>query len=173
MSELPSKLSQESSDPLKSIYESASSVRHALAELTNENVHAGRASSPAGLNFAATQAVLARRAEEDSALAAVATHAVAISTAVAVMVETEQVEEVAEGRAVERHVRIMVINDRVREIIPAARRQWFQEPIPLDELQDRDVVGVGVADVASPSEGRHCVGSPHSVKLPSKKRSTV
>ena len=34
--------------------------------------------------------------------------------------EVEEVEEVAERRAIERHVGIIVIDDRVREIIPAA-----------------------------------------------------
>src|SRR5580700_5103664 len=69
------------------------------------------------------------------------------------MIKIEEVEKIAERRAVKRHVGIIFVDSGIREIIAAAARQWFQIPIPLDELQDRNVVGVGVADVAAAGEG--------------------
>ena len=55
---------------------------------------------------------------------------------VAVVVEVEEVEEIAKRRAIERHVRIIIVDSRIREIVAAAMRQWFQIPIAFDELQD-------------------------------------
>ena len=69
-------------------------------------------------------------------------------TAVVVMVETKQIEKVSDGRAIERHIRIVVIRNWVREIVPAAIGQRLQIPVSLDELQDGNVVRVGVGDVA-------------------------
>ena len=58
-------------------------------------------------------------------------------TAVKVIVEVKQVEKISDGRAIERHIRIIVVGNRVRKIVPAAIAQRLQIPIPLDELQDR------------------------------------
>ena len=44
------------------------------------------------------------------------------SVIAAVVPEVEEVEEIAERRAVERHIGIIVVNDGVREIIAAAMR---------------------------------------------------
>ena len=41
-------------------------------------------------------------------------------TVVVLVAEIEEVEEIAEGRTVERHVGIIVVDDRVVEIIAAA-----------------------------------------------------
>lgn len=38
----------------------------------------------------------------------------------AVTAEVEEVEEIAERRAVKRHIRIIVVDDGVRKIVPAA-----------------------------------------------------
>jgi hypothetical protein len=67
--------------------------------------------------------------------------------------EVEQVEQIADRGAVGRGV----IADRgvvcrVWQIIAAAARDSRQLPVALDELQDRDVVGVGVADMAAAAE---------------------
>ncbi len=44
------------------------------------------------------------------------------SVVAAVLAEVEEVEEIAERRAIERHVGVVVFNDGVREIIAAAMR---------------------------------------------------
>jgi hypothetical protein len=79
--------------------------------------------------------------------------AVIVAVVIAVVVsEVEQVEEITDGRAVEGHVGIIVVHSRIREVIAAAVRKRLQIPIPLDELEDGDVVGVRVADVAAAGE---------------------
>jgi len=70
------------------------------------------------------------------------------------MVERKQIEEITDGRAVDRDVGIIIASDRIREIIAAPIRQRLKVPVPLDELQDRDMVGVGVADMATRGERR-------------------
>src|SRR5713226_7904275 len=84
-----------------------------------------------------------------SVVAALAVAALAVAVLVA---EVEEVEEIAERRTVERHIGIIVLDNGIGEIIAAAMRQRFQVPVALDELQDRDVVRVGVADVAATRE---------------------
>ncbi len=76
-----------------------------------------------------------------------------LAIVVGAMVELEHVEKIAEGRAVERHIGILVLDNRVREIIPAPIGQRLQMPVPLDELHNRDVIGVSVVDVAASGEG--------------------
>ncbi len=61
---------------------------------------------------------------------------------ISIVVKLEEVKEVPERRTVERHIGIIVFDDGVREIIAAATRQRLEAPVALDELQDRDVVGV-------------------------------
>src|SRR5260370_14880054 len=73
----------------------------------------------------------------------------------AVASEIEEVEEIAEGRAIEWHVGSIFVDYGIWEIVAAAMRQGLQVPIALDELQDRNVVGVAMADVASAGEGRN------------------
>lgn len=81
---------------------------------------------------------------------------VVVAVVIAVVVaEVEEVEEVAESRAVQRHVGIIFADSGIREVIAAAMRERLQIPIPLDELEDGDMVGVGVADVAAAGEGRN------------------
>src|SRR5215813_13909867 len=67
----------------------------------------------------------------------------------------KQVEQVSNGRAVDRNIRISLLLNWIGEIVPATRSQRTQSPIPLDELQDRDVVGVSVVDVATLGEVRY------------------
>src|SRR5262249_6426754 len=77
-----------------------------------------------------------------------------IAVMVFVLVELKHIEEITDGRAVERHIGIVVIDDRVRQIVAAAACQRLQMPVALDELHNRGVVGIGVVDVASLGEGR-------------------
>src|SRR6266481_2185931 len=61
---------------------------------------------------------------------------------------------IADRWAVERHIGIIVTRNWIGKIVAAAMRQRLQVPIALDELQDRDVIGVGVADVTATGERR-------------------
>jgi len=70
--------------------------------------------------------------------------AVSVTIMTMSMSELEHVEQIAEGWAIERHVGIIGVRNRIREIIAAPRRQGLQVPIALDEFQNRDVIGVCV-----------------------------
>jgi hypothetical protein len=61
-----------------------------------------------------------------------------VITVIAVMiaVEVEEIEEVSDGRAVERHIGIVVVRHRVGEIVAAAVGQRLQLPVAFDELED-------------------------------------
>src|SRR6185437_13181529 len=43
----------------------------------------------------------------------------------------------------------------VGEVVAAARRERLQLPVPLDEFEDRDMVIIGVLDMAAAGKGRH------------------
>src|ERR1700733_315060 len=70
-------------------------------------------------------------------------------TAVAVVAEVKQIEQVANRGTVQRHVGIELERNRIRKIIAAPIRQRLQIPIAFDELQNRNVVRILVADVAA------------------------
>src|SRR5260370_6724081 len=65
-----------------------------------------------------------------------------------VLTKGEQVHQVPDGWTIQRNVRIVLADDRIGEIVPAASRHRSQFPIGFDELQDRSVVGVGVRDMS-------------------------
>jgi hypothetical protein len=69
--------------------------------------------------------------------------------------EVEDVKHIADCRAVQRDVRIGFLNDRIGEIVAAATGYWRQFPIGLDEFEDRNVIGIGVRDVAGFGVGRN------------------
>src|SRR5580704_8418824 len=69
--------------------------------------------------------------------------------------EVKQIEQVADGWTVRRHVRVIRRGDRVGEIIPAAAGDRRQAPIPLDELEDGDMIRVLVRDMSRCVVGRH------------------
>src|SRR5271170_1175461 len=56
--------------------------------------------------------------------------------------EVEQVEEIADGRTVDRYIGIAIGSNRVGEVVAAAVCDGLHAPVPLDELQDRNMVGV-------------------------------
>ena len=73
---------------------------------------------------------------------------VAVVIAVMAMVEGKQVHEIADGRAIFGLVPVVVaVINRVREIVAAAIRDFREIPVLFDELQQRDMVVVGVVDV--------------------------
>ena len=79
----------------------------------------------------------------------------AVVVTVVMMVEVEEVKEIADGRAVQRHIGIIVVRDWVREIVAAAVSERFEVPVALDEFEDGNVISVAMADVAAGGEGRH------------------
>lgn len=78
--------------------------------------------------------------------------AVLVFALVVVVVELKQIEQIANGRAVFRHVSVIVIGNGIREVVSAALRERLEPPVALDELQDGNVVRVRVADVAAARE---------------------
>src|SRR6266478_5747141 len=78
-----------------------------------------------------------------------------LAIVVGAMVELEHVEKIAEGRAIRRHIRIVVVLRRIRKIIPAPTGQRLQMPVSLDELQNRDVVCICMVNVPALGERRH------------------
>src|ERR1700730_6266918 len=81
---------------------------------------------------------------------------VIVIVAIAVMVEGEQVHEITDRRAIFGLVAVVVaVMDWVRKIVPAAIRDLWKIPVLFDELQQRDVVMVGVIDMALLGEGRN------------------
>lgn len=59
-----------------------------------------------------------------------------------VAVKVEVAEQVADRRAIDRHVRICVRRDRIFQVVAAAIGNFRQVPVALDELYDRGVVGI-------------------------------
>src|SRR5437879_3282176 len=70
-------------------------------------------------------------------------------------VEPEHVEEITDGRHIDRHVRVVGNRDGIWEIVAAAGGERLQAPVPLDELQHRGVISVGVRDAAPARVLRH------------------
>ncbi len=62
------------------------------------------------------------------------------------MAEVEQAHQVADRRAVSGHVGIVTPQLRIGQVVGAALGHRRQPPVALDELEHRDVVGVGVVD---------------------------
>ena len=86
-----------------------------------------------------------------------------------IRVEVKKVEHVVDSGAVHRHIGILRVGDRVREVVAAAIGDRLQTPIPLDELDDRDVVGVVVGNVAGLQYGDTTI---IGMRVPSPKKSS-
>ena len=65
------------------------------------------------------------------------------------VLEREHHEQIADRRAVYRHIGIVLVRNRIGKIVAAASAQRFEAPVALDEFQDRDVVGIAVRDMSS------------------------
>ena len=72
-----------------------------------------------------------------------------------VVSEVKQIEQISDCGAVLGYIGVIPIALPIREVIAATGRQWLQISIALDEFQDRDVVCIGVADVAAAGERRN------------------
>src|ERR1700723_1796801 len=68
--------------------------------------------------------------------------------------EGEQLEQVADSRAVGGHVYVATGSDRVGEVVAAAVGYRRQVPVPLDELEHGNVIRVVVGDDATLGVGR-------------------
>src|ERR1700744_6430621 len=65
------------------------------------------------------------------------------------LAEVEHIEHVADRRHVCRDPRVLVGRDRVRQIVPAAVGYGPKMPVPLNELRDRSLVGIGMVDLTA------------------------
>src|ERR1700719_322950 len=71
------------------------------------------------------------------------------------VVEVKHVEQIADGRAVLGHVRVALTRFWIGQIVAAAVSKRIQVPIALDELQNRDVIAVGMVHMAAFGERRN------------------
>src|SRR5260370_36640363 len=60
-----------------------------------------------------------------------------IAAVTMIRIEIKHVEQVAERRCIDRHVRVVVPLDRVRQVVSAAVSYWRQPPVAVDELRHR------------------------------------
>ena len=72
-----------------------------------------------------------------------------------VVTEVEKFEQVTDRRTVDRHIWVSPLRLRVGEIVAAAACDGVQIPIPLDEFEDGNVIGIVVRDVPPCGVGRH------------------
>lgn len=75
--------------------------------------------------------------------------------AVVGLMKVEQIKQVADGRTVERNVRIARRCDGIGHVVAASIADGREIPVALDELQQGDVVGVFMGDVSRLGPGRH------------------
>ena len=66
-----------------------------------------------------------------------------------VLVEPEYAEKIVYRRHIVRHVSILIMRTRVRQIVPAASSQRLKAPVALDEFYHGGMVGVIVNDMAT------------------------
>src|SRR5216684_3397288 len=59
-------------------------------------------------------------------------------------VEVEHIHQIANRGRVGRDIWIARRSGRIRKIVTAAARQWSESPVVLDELQNRNMIVVGV-----------------------------
>src|SRR5215472_18045194 len=71
-----------------------------------------------------------------------------ISTLIVYVLEVKHVEEVADGRHVERHVDVVVVVFRIWQIVAATVTELRgKHPVPFDEFHERGMLVIGVANV--------------------------
>src|SRR5450432_2759813 len=72
------------------------------------------------------------------------------------LIKVEQVEQIPDGRHVPRNVRIVVVNPRIGQIVTAtAAERGMEHPVPFDELYERRMLVIGMADMATSRKGRN------------------
>ena len=68
--------------------------------------------------------------------------------------EIEHIEQVSDSRHVRWHVRIVIVNLRITQIVSAAvAERSIEHPVPFDEFHERGMLAVDVADTAASREG--------------------
>ena len=60
------------------------------------------------------------------------------------MLELEQIEQVADGWRIRRHIRLRHSRRRIEKVVATPAADFGQAPIAFDELQNRNVIGVAV-----------------------------
>ena len=64
------------------------------------------------------------------------------------MLELEQIEQVADSWRIHRHILLPHSRSRIEKVIATPAADRGQAPIAFDELQNRNVVSIGVRDIA-------------------------
>jgi hypothetical protein len=73
-------------------------------------------------------------------------------------VKVEQVEQVADGRHVARDIGLVaagVLNGIGQVVAAAVAERSAEQPVPFDELHERGMLAIDVADMAAGGEGRN------------------
>src|SRR6516164_11208309 len=70
------------------------------------------------------------------------------------VIEIEHVEEIPDRRHVDRYPRVLVVHFWVRQIVAATIGNLAEMPVPFDEFQNRNLVGVGVRHASAGGERR-------------------
>ncbi len=128
---------------------------NALAELQRDMARLGFVVSQIREIEDARQKRLEQQPETGASLAPRNRRGLVVIVMVVIVVELEHHEQIADRRAVHRHIGIVFVRNRIWKIVAAASAQRRQVPVALDEFQDRDVVGIAVRDMSSLRVGRH------------------
>src|SRR5260370_3863549 len=128
---------------------------NALAELQRDMARLGFVVSQIREIEDARQKRLEQQPETGASLAPRNRRGLVVIVMVVIVVELEHHEQIADRRAVHRHIGIVFVRNRIWKIVAAASAQRHQVPVALDEFQDRDVVGIAVRDMSSLRVGRH------------------
>ena len=59
-----------------------------------------------------------------------------VSIPVPIVIEVEHIEEITNGRAVHRYIRVVLFDAWIFQVVTAPAGQRFQMPVPFNELQD-------------------------------------
>jgi hypothetical protein len=72
------------------------------------------------------------------------------------LIQIKQIEQVADGGHVGWDVGIVFVKSRIGQIVAAAiAERGVEHPIAFDEFHERGMLGIDVADMASPRERRN------------------
>ncbi len=77
------------------------------------------------------------------------------SESLTLFTEIEQIEQVPDSRHIARHVGWAVLNGIGQVIATAVAERGIEHPVPFNELHERGMLAVYVADMAAGREGRY------------------
>ena len=89
-----------------------------------------------------------------------------LSSVAVALFEVEQIGQVSDRGSIKRDIGVRWGRDRIRKIISAPRGHRRQAPVVFDELEDQDMIGIGVRDV---SRFGHGETTNNGIRVPSPK----